>query len=363
MPEQLEILLARLRQDRALFLGGEEAARQGVILPILGRLGWDRDNIREVVPEFRVGNGRVDYCLRIGEKNAAFIEVKRAQEELDRHQEQLLEYAFREGIELAVLTNGLLWWLYLPLLRGSWSQRKFFTIDIERQEIQAVARHLKQFLGREAIADGSALQHARTTHASMERDRLVRQAIPDAWRQLCQDPDEQLLDLFADRVERLCGHRPDQQVLAEHLASATPVEVQKPATPVSPAPPVHPPRSGQPREVLGLDADWTRRKLVAFSFKTEHVETSTFKEILIGLSEALARAHGADFPRVGTLRGRKRVYFSEDPNRLFFPREIRGTTWYVETNLSANSIRDLCGDLVALFGYSKDQLQVEVGER
>ena len=78
MSDSLEQLLERLREEPALLTSGEEATRQGAVLPLLGRLGWDRDNIREVVPEYTVGNGRVDYCLRIGEQVSVFVEVKRA---------------------------------------------------------------------------------------------------------------------------------------------------------------------------------------------------------------------------------------------------------------------------------------------
>lgn len=60
MPNALEDLLGRLREDRTLFRSGGEAARQGADLPILGRLGWDRDNVREVVPKYQIGNGRAD---------------------------------------------------------------------------------------------------------------------------------------------------------------------------------------------------------------------------------------------------------------------------------------------------------------
>src|SRR3989338_6239756 len=115
MASPLEELLASLRRDKTLHLDVEEATRQGIILPILARLGWDRDNVREVIPEFSVGTGKVDYCLKAGQKKAVFIEVKRVSETLENHQEQLLEYAFRDGIEIAALTNGLVWWLYLPL--------------------------------------------------------------------------------------------------------------------------------------------------------------------------------------------------------------------------------------------------------
>src|SRR5437667_11243786 len=103
MSESIEDLLSRLREDRMLFVSGEEATRQGAILPILAQLGWHRDNIREVVPEFGVGNGRVDYCLKVGEKKAVYIEFKRTNEELEQHQDQLLDYASRDGVESAIL--------------------------------------------------------------------------------------------------------------------------------------------------------------------------------------------------------------------------------------------------------------------
>lgn len=216
MRESFEEFLLRLRGDRSILQSGEQATKQGVILPILSYLRWDRDNIREVIPEFHVGGGSVDYCLKIGDKKA-FIEVKRLNEEHERHQEQLLEYAFRDGVELAALTNGLSWWLYLPLLEGSWNQRTFFVIDVEQQEVTSAARHFKEFLGRDAVSSGSAINSARAMHASREKERVINKTIPNAWQQLCQKPDELLLELFAEKVESLCGHRPNQEALAEYL--------------------------------------------------------------------------------------------------------------------------------------------------
>jgi predicted type IV restriction endonuclease len=45
MNESFEQLLKRLSQDQTLFQSVEEAIRQGVILPILAQIGWDRDNV------------------------------------------------------------------------------------------------------------------------------------------------------------------------------------------------------------------------------------------------------------------------------------------------------------------------------
>lgn len=273
--ESIEDLLSRLRGDRTLFLSGEVATCQGAILPILARLGWDRDNVREVVPQFAVGTGRVDYCLKIGEKNAVFVEVKRTNQDLEQHQEQLLDYAFRDGVEIAVLTNGVLWWLYLPLLQGSWDQRKFFAIDIQQQEVQSAAKCFNEFLGRDAIANGSAVVRARALHASREKTRLIKQAIPRAWNRLCQEPDEVLLDLLADRVESLCGHRPDQELLAEYLAGAArSTETPPPAPPNSIRPTEPQPRTVASDPRLGI---YTNTRPLAYTFRGQRHPVSTSK--------------------------------------------------------------------------------------
>ena len=128
----------QIRNTVSLSVLDESATKQGVVLRLLSLAGWDTFDVSQVVPEYTVGNRRVDYALRPGSPNAVFIEVKRPGENLERHQQQLLEYCFQEGVKLAVLTNGRTWWLYLPLQAGSWQQRRFLTIDLEVQEPSVV---------------------------------------------------------------------------------------------------------------------------------------------------------------------------------------------------------------------------------
>jgi hypothetical protein len=234
MAEPLEDLLRRLREDRELPEAGEEAICQGVVLPVFAGLGWDRDNIREVVPQYRVKDGRVDYCLKAGDRRV-FVEVKQASERLEQHEEQLLSYAFHQGVDIAVLTSGLVWWLYLPLLKGSWDQRRFLAVDIQQQEIADAASHLTRYLSRGAVADGSALEQARALHESREKDRLIQETVPRAWEELCNGPDVQLVELIADKVEGLCGHRADSRAVQAFLADLA-RHREVPAPPQSVAP-------------------------------------------------------------------------------------------------------------------------------
>ena len=254
MSDNLGQLLRQLPHDQALFQGVEEATRQGAVLPVLAYLGWNTYNIREVIPEFSVGTGRVDYCLAIGEKKSVFLEVKRMTDDLEKHERQLLEYAFTEGIDIAVLTNGLVWWLYLPLSSGNWQQRKFFAIDIRQQEPEKAVQHFKDFLSREAIVKGTALAHARSAQASREKENLIRQTMPKAWQQLFDEPDERLLDLFADRIESMCGHRPDLETLAHFTKDNSPgmTSQQPPAREKAQTSPPNRPNASRPPKQRGV---------------------------------------------------------------------------------------------------------------
>lgn len=349
----LVMLLTRLAQDAAVLLDSEEATKQGIILPILSNLDWNRDNVREVVPEHRVENGRVDYCLRLNQRSAVFIEAKRTDQELDRHQEQLLGYAFREGVELAVLTNGVLWWLYLPLLQGSWEQRKFFTIDISQQDAATAAGHFSRFLGRGAVADGSAVRQAQLLHESHTKERQTAATLPRAWQQLLSEPDESLVELLADRVESLCGHKPTPDQIEEFLAEfvlrgSAPVPSPSQPTRVPPASPVQP-------------HGYTYQRPIGFRFLGVSHRASTWKSILVDLCAEIATRHPNTFVKVLSLKGRKRNYFAPDYQNMTSPEAIRGTSIFVETNLSANDAAKRCNQILQLFGYQVGDFEVTTG--
>jgi hypothetical protein len=357
--DELVRLLGRLRQDASVLLDSEEATKQGIILPILSRVGWDRDNIREVIPEYRVENGRVDYCLSGQGKNFVFIEAKRTDQELDRHQEQLLDYAFREGVELAALTNGVVWWLYLPLLQGSWEQRKFFTIDIAKQPSVEVADHFRSYLEKASVIDGAAVRRARQLHESRAKERLTLQTLPKAWRHLLTEPDELLAALLAERVEGLCGHQPTPDQVAGFLARL--IDDQRDVAPPSSSPSqtaeAHRPRTPRPSAA----GSYTFARPTGYRLRGTAYLASTWKEVLVGVCSQLAKERPADFRKVLQLQGRKRAYFSLDYRGMTAPESIPGTDVFVETNLSANDIAKRCRQVLDLCGLKSDDFEITAG--
>lgn len=222
----------------------ESATKQGVVLRLLSVAGWDTFDISQVVPEYTVGNRRVDYALNPRTPNAVFIEVKRYGENLERHQQQLLEYCFQEGVKLAVLTNGRTWWLYLPLQAGNWEERRFLTIDLEVQEPDIVERWFLEYLSPETVSNGQAVRDAEALVKSKQRADIVGSTIITAWNHIVETPEELLLDLISETTERLCGFKPEPELVVQFLAQRvqtifplTPEpEIKPPSQPASPAP-------------------------------------------------------------------------------------------------------------------------------
>ncbi|MDA2933257.1 type I restriction endonuclease [Acidobacteria bacterium AH-259-D05] len=209
MIEQLKSFIETLRTNPRLNAFDEAATKQAIILPLLHQLGWNTYNIDEVTPEFSVENRRVDYSLRLNNTNEVFLEIKKAGEDLERFQEQLLDYSFRQGVELAVLTNGKTWWFYLPTKKGDWKTRKFYTIDLIQQEPEDVVQRFIDLLSRNTVQTGKALQHAESIYKGKQKKKLIEETIPEAWNKIITEPDSLLIDLLSETTENICGFKPE----------------------------------------------------------------------------------------------------------------------------------------------------------
>ena len=197
----------------------EQATREIVVNRIIEKLGWDTLNPDEVAREHSVLGGKVDYCLRgpNPKRDLVLIEVKRVDTDLSEHQEQLLRYAFDAGAPLAVLTDGLLWWLYLPMADTSWEQRRFFSINFREQGATEAAPAIYRFLNRHGVVDGTCQEEAQREFQGQERDRRVRAALQEAWQRMLGDPQGLLRDLLSETVQEISGDVPNEEEIAEFL--------------------------------------------------------------------------------------------------------------------------------------------------
>ena len=348
----------------------ESATKQGVVLRLLSLAGWDTFDISRVVPEYTVGNRRVDYALQPGSPNAVFIEVKRPSENLEPHQQQLLEYCFQEGVKLGVLTNGRTWWFYLPLQAGNWEQRRFLTIDLERQKPETVERRFLEFLSQERVDSGQSVSNAEALVESQQRAEIIDQTIAEAWKQIIETPDDLLVDLISETTERICGFKPEPGLVEQFLArriqaplDSTPSR-EEPArrTPIAPASISSTSTTTivQPQEIDGKNS-----RPVAFVFLDNQSRVNSWNDILIQLCSLINRLHSQEFDKVLEIRrsqrtGTKWPYsFSRSPDDLRKPKNIPTSDIYAEVDLRATTIIGLCYRLVELFGYPQSSLVVE----
>ena len=347
MNDRLTTEIERIRSDESIPALDEANVKQGVILPILDALGWNPFNTNEVRPEYPVQAGNVDYSLRLQGANRVFLEAKRPSEDLGRHQDQLLNYSFREGVPLAVLTNGLNWWFYLPLQVGSWEERRFGVIDLRNPDVSQTADRLIDFLSRENVRSGVAVAYAESLLDKLWKNKKIEEALPRAWNQLITDPHDQLLASLNQKVMELCGWGADLDQLKHFLAN-----LSNP----SPTPPATPPQT----RMQGLGVQYRRKSKgpspVSFTFCGERFGVKTWSEILTKLGGIVYGRHRSEFSKVSTLGGWHSAGKLSPTSR---PKPIGDSGWYVSTNRDRDQLKSMCHKLLAKFGYREQDLVIE----
>jgi hypothetical protein len=168
----LKNTIAHIFEHKQHLAGVNEATtQQYVVLPILRALGWDDTNLAsmEILPEYTVENGNVDYALKTGQTPELFIECKKWGEPLERHKDQIVNYAFKAGAAIIVgLTNGKIWHLYFSWVEGvPVSERIFCKIDIEDRE-NAVS-DLEKYLLKANVISGEAELNAKIALKEKEK--------------------------------------------------------------------------------------------------------------------------------------------------------------------------------------------------
>ena len=162
MKKDIESLISSLKTNKKLSTFDEASTKQAVVLRLLSILGWDIFNVEEVYPDYSANSHTVSYALRARNASKVYIEVKKTQENLDNYQKQIVTAASRDGVELAVLTNGIIWWFFLPQMKGDWQQKWFFSADLLKQQPNAISVHFIDLLNKTKVLKGQSTKTAET---------------------------------------------------------------------------------------------------------------------------------------------------------------------------------------------------------
>lgn len=219
MLEPLKAFIERLKQDQRVSRFSEAATKQAIILPLLQHLGWDTYNIDEVTPDFPIANSRIAYALRLDTGTAVFLNLAQPGEEIESLQKQLLNQSYLFGVKLAISTNGLTWWFFLPLKGGEWSTRLFYVLELAYQDASQAASKLWNLLSKEQVLSGKAERLAESLYSERLMQQRLAAALPEAWNSLITEPSKGLLDSLAAKTEQLCGFKPDPKDLKQFLSA------------------------------------------------------------------------------------------------------------------------------------------------
>lgn len=198
----------------------EASVSQGIVLRLLNALGWPTFDTQIVWPEYTLSGRRVDFCLcHPPTRPIAFVEVKQIGLS-DGAERQLFEYAFHDGVPLAILTDGREWNFFLPGEQGDYGERRVYKLDIVDRDVTECVERLQRYLQYGRVATGEALQAARDDYRNVSRERQMVATLPKAWAQIIAEEDDTLLEIVADRVETLCGYKPGPDMISAFLKSS-----------------------------------------------------------------------------------------------------------------------------------------------
>jgi len=355
-----------LQQDieeiRGALKGGrftnEAAVCQGIVLRILHALSWPTYDTAIVSPEYSVEGRRVDFALCHPQgKPVVFIEVKQVGQSDGAGERQLFEYAFHRGIPMAILTDGQDWQFFLPAEQGEYGERRVYKLDIVEREISEAVSRLERYLKYPAICSGAAIDAARADYRNVARERQMKATLPEAWRKLVEEEDDLLLELLADRVEELCGYKPDPDTVAAFLRESV---LLKPAAAVVPTDRLSPAAPPSEKLETRVAVETARPSGVGFVLNGRFQPARNARDVLVRVLGELADRDAMFLERFAALpkHGRTRRYVSRSRDELYpgrpdlvrdFSQEVR-PGWWLGVNLSRNAIERIVEMAAAVAG-------------
>lgn len=306
-----DILDVRVKLEDGRYVN-EAAVSQGIVRRLLDALSWPVYETDVVVPEYSLGGRRVDYalCHRPG-KPRVLVEVKQVGQGVGAER-QLFEYAFHQGIQMAVLTDGREWHFYLPAGEGDYSERRVYKLNLIDDDADEIEARFNRYLFYDAVRSGKAMEVAQNDYRKLADRRQIRLTLPEAWTKLVEAEDDILIELLADKVRELCGIKPDPDTTAAFLRE----KVQLKTSDLSNAQPTSAP--GRPRRSARPSATQQSLDSIGYTLYGEtHQETGAI-DVLESVLKELAERDSAFLERFAALpkHGTKVRYVARSKEKL-----------------------------------------------
>lgn len=196
----------------------EAQVSHAIVGRLLDALAWPRYNTKVVTPEYAVQGSRVDFALcHPHSKPIIFIEVKKVGHINEKGERQLFEYAFHDGVPVAILTDGKEWHFFYPSGQGNYKDRRVCKLNLIAGDSEENAARLDRYLNYDSIRTGEAIDAIAQDYQNVARRRQIEMNLPEAWTKLVQEADEFLLEVVAEKTKDLCGYKPSSEQVLNFL--------------------------------------------------------------------------------------------------------------------------------------------------
>lgn len=186
---------------------------------LVDALDWPRHSPNVVIREYGVEGTRVDFALCDPPlKPRVFIEVKKVGN-IEGGEKQLFQYAFHEGVPIAILTDGQRWQFFHPTAQGDYRERKVHEMDLTASTSEESAKRFDRYLNYEAICTGKAAEAIKKDYEKVVQQRQIEERLPKVWNELVQEKNENLLLVMMDAVKNKIGHEPTEEQVLDFLKS------------------------------------------------------------------------------------------------------------------------------------------------
>lgn len=374
MKKQITSFINDLKSNKRLPSFDEASTKQAVVLRLLSFFDWDIFNVEEVYPDYAVNSSHVSYALRTNDVDKIFIEVKRIHEKLDKYQEKFIARSSDEGVDFAVLTNGITWWFYLTSAEGSWHQKWFYSIDLFNQTPDEFVPQLIDLLTKGKVAKGVALKTAKMLFKNKQQ-KMAADFLPKSWNQIVSQPNKIFVELLSLQTEKLCGYKVDiksiETFLSKHIdkwlitnirsaaAAPPPVSMEPEILEFDDSLPSPSSKASPGKHIAQKPENYADRSIHSYTLNGQTHRVRGWDEFLSAVCDYFAAAHSVDFEKVLWISDDQKPLFSRYSDQLRMPEKIKRTDIYVETKLSPDQVVKTVSKLLTQFGYSKEVLSID----
>lgn len=176
MEKGLEILklqninLDYVKQDKKK--GTEENVKIILVEPLLELLGYDKTK-GDLDFEHIIRNKRADILIKIDDKPRMIVECKSLEEDLDKHVEQALGYAYNKQVGFVILTNGLKTRLYKSFIENVIEPKDRLLLEINLRKLSGEFKEFEKWVSKKSLVTNQVDQISR------EKEQNIRESVTE----------------------------------------------------------------------------------------------------------------------------------------------------------------------------------------